>query len=366
MPYCRHCGVEHAGSDRYCPSCGRPIPHDSPSTPAAAGPTRAPGERLGVPDVLGHALTAIWRARLWRLFLTVVLATVVQVAAIAAGLAAVVYASFSTFDYHRILRTSCFHATTRSGATTGFTVTPNCDPLRARVDVPAMLAAGLAALVLATVVTTLAYLAIYRRCDREAGNGVPRRPLPGAGPIGRAAGRAFGWGTVISVGVLLVIVAAAVPLAVTASSTAGGSEVLLMLGEIAALAYLAIRWVVPFLIRLQFAYVRMLLDDRPLPACVEEMRRLSRGQAWAYLGLLLAVSIGASFATSIAAFALASMPGGTYATQFAFQVAATMVTTSFTIAMMRNIAGELATPGGAGTDAAQPGADASVGGTGQV
>ena len=350
MPFCRHCGVEHAGSDRFCPSCGRPVGDVSALTHVPGSGSGPDGQKRGVTDVFGHAMGALWARRVWRLALTAGAATAIQAAAAVGALLLVAYATFSTVDPNRILRTSCFQQR-RFQPSGSFTIRHGCDPFRLRADPGGLVAGGIAAVLIAVAVFVLTTVAFYRRCDVDAGTAQPRSILPGPGACFRAIYRVFGWWLVGSAGFGLLIAAAVIPLTVTAGATAGGARALLLLGEIAALAWLGIWWVVPFCVRVYLAGLRMVIDDRQLVTAYEPMRALRRGQAWGYVGLALVLAIGVSVVSGIVGQIVGSLPAGNWVSQFVFTVVSTLVTGVFAVAMMRNVAGELPPPASRGQPA---------------
>jgi hypothetical protein len=349
MPFCRHCGVEHGDADRYCPSCGRRIERmpGSPTEPPPAEPRRhPPGTRLGAVATFEHAIAGATRRGLWKLALTAFLQAFAV--AVAAGLMAllVLEAAFSTVWPRRILRTSCFQQVSGfplSGATYSwnghnYRLRAGCDPIRPHVSTAGLALASVAAVVVIGAVVAVGAVALYRRCDRQAGSGRRWSVLPGIRPIVRATYRQIGWGIAFYVGATLAVGIAAIPIGTTARTASGGGAGVLILIELVAYAYLAIRWVVPWLVRVYLAWVRMLLDDTPLPVAYRAVPRLGVGAGWALVGLSIAIAI-------VIALVAALLTGIAPALQLPLQLAAStvesMVFGAFAVAAMRNAAGEL-------------------------
>jgi hypothetical protein len=79
--------------------------------------------------------------------------------------------------------------------------------------------------------------------------------------------------------------------------------VLVALVLVGAVAYLVIVHVAVWYVRFQLALVRMLIDDRPLPDCWNDLSLVTTGRAWAFIGLNFAGSFAFGIGTNIASVA---------------------------------------------------------------
>jgi hypothetical protein len=353
MPFCRHCGVEHSDVDRFCPSCGRRVENDVDAPPefsdehhAPPTPPRAPGARLGAVATLEHALTGMGRNGLWGLVLIASLQALASLLAFALTGLLLLEATFSTYWPRRILRTSCFrrvNAFPLSGMTyswdgRNYKLRAGCDPIRPHINTLGLSATAVLAVVVVGVVTAAGVVALLRRCDRQAGSGRRWPILPAPAQLARATYRQVGWSLAFYVAAVLTLGIAAIPIGTTAATAGGSGGGVLIAIELVAYAYLAIRWVVPWLVRVYLAWVRMLLDDRPLPAAYAEVPAPGVKRAWALVGLTVAVLVVIGL---IATMVVGFVPSVQIPLQIVITVLEAMVYGTFAVAAMRNLTGEL-------------------------
>jgi hypothetical protein len=289
VPYCRHCGGFHADDASYCPFCGQAI-GEAPSEPPPAG----------VPEVFGRTLQAAWQRRPWSLLAIAFVGLLAILVVAAAGVAITAYATFGTLHPHAIVDTHCFVRTgDLNGAGTTFRMRQGCDVFPLHASAAGLVIAAVGALLVLLVAWTALQVVLLRRCDREFGSHTAWPLLPTLPAIARASGRVLGWGIVAMLAWTLAIT---IPILIVASTANSGAppavQATAILAEVAGMAFLAIWWIVPFLIRAGLAAVGMLTDDRTLVAAWHSLAP-SRGQLWAFLGLEACVVISFTIANQL-------------------------------------------------------------------
>jgi len=264
------------------------------------------------------------------------LCSVVWLAALAAVSVLGAWIIFGTVQPHAIVDTGCFVKHHDPVAPNGvrYTLTPGCEVFRIHPSpVTATLTLVAAALVLA-MLGALLYLVVGRAADRRFGSRTAWPLVPSAGSVLRTVGRLVGWGILIYFVLIAIVVAVIAGFAILASV---GGVVGVLIG-VAACGYLLIWWLVPLSVRLELAFLRMVIDDRGLARSWSEVRP-SIGQAWAFVGLTTAVSFGLSMAAN-----LLTAGAGRVGVVLALPVQLISYTVQLVIliAVMRFLAGELA------------------------
>jgi zinc-ribbon domain len=336
VPYCTRCGTPHADDALFCPWCGQAV-----ASTAQAG-SAEPGERIS--GVIGRTLGRCFSRPGVVLLGIGALCMLVWLAALAAVILAGAWIVFGTVHPHAIVDTGCFveHNDPLGVDGTRYTITPGCDVFRVHPSALTVTLTLLAAALLLAVIGSLLYLVVARAADRRFGSRTAWPLIPSAGSVLRALMRIIGWGIVLYAVFVAVLIAVIVGFIILAKV---GSVVGVLIG-IAACAYLLVWWAVPIAVRLELAFMRMVIDDRGLARSWDEVRP-TMGQAWAFLGLTLAVSFGLSLAGNLATAAAGKL-GVILAAPV--QVISYTVQLVILIAVMRFLAGELA------TDEAEPAA----------
>jgi hypothetical protein len=337
VPYCTRCGTPHADDALFCPWCGQSV---APTPQAGGG---QPGERISgvIGRTLGRCISRPGAAVLG----IGALCMIVWLAFLAAVAVAGAWIIFGTVHPHAIVDTGCFvkHEDPVGVSGARYTVTPGCDVFRIHPSALTVTLTLVAAGVVLAVTGSLLYLVVARAADRRFGSRTAWPLIPSAGSVLRALGRMIGWGIVLYAGLVAAMIAVVVGFIILAKL---GSVVGVLIG-IAACAYLLVWWAVPIGVRLQLAFIRMVIDDHPFGRSWDEVHP-SMGQAWAFLGLTLAVSFGLSLAANLLSAAagrlgvIVSLP---------VQLVSSTVQLVILVAVMRFLAGELASDD---TEAAAP------------
>ncbi len=279
--YCQHCGTQRPDDARFCPTCG-----------ASYGePTDPSWPRRSLTGAFGSAASGLFSRRSRVSVPTVLAATLLGYLVVAVGLALTVLAGFGTLWPRRIVNTNCLvHTHTTYGSSTLQQV-PGCDLLRIDPEwsllVPVAVATVVAyilALILGWVMTARA--AAYLADDRY-------RLWPGPRVLLRAARRAIGWGVTLAllamVAWILWIVIVVVLVRVLP---------LLLVIVIPVSIWLVIQWVAPLGVRATLAVMLMVVDDRPFGECWGAVHP-TIGQAWAFIGLTIVISIAGGVASQV-------------------------------------------------------------------
>jgi zinc-ribbon domain len=328
VPYCTRCGTPHADDAAFCPWCGQPVAAASqlgggaPEQRISGVIGRALGRYVGRPGVavfgIGAACMLAW------------------VAALAGAVLAGAWIVFGTVHPHSIVDTGCFVRHSDPAAPNGvtYTMAPNCEVFRIHPSAITATLTLIAAALLLTVLGALLYLIVGRAADRRFGSRRPWPLIPSAGSVLRAVMRVIGWG-ILAYLVFAFALFALIACFVVLGGIGGVVGVLL---GVAGFLYLLIWWLVPLGVRFELAFVRMVIDDRGLASSWSQVR-ISMGQAWAFVGLTLAVSVGLSLLGNLASAA---------AGRLGVVLAAPLEVISYTVqlvilvAVMRFVAGELA------------------------
>jgi hypothetical protein len=292
--FCPRCGSQHPDEASFCPSCGEWL---GPSEPGPA-PYRP---RLSLTGALGDAAAALFTRRAGAAYPLLVVTWLLSAVAFAAAAVVTILAGFGTIWPRRIFNTSCFVETDQpggyvvsrpGGSTTYWHRLPNCDVTRIDPNWGMIVVVGVLMFALVVLVSAIAWAMTYRIAAHVIDGDRPTLPSPGA--IMRAAGRVLGWGAVLAAcwlgGWLLFVVAGVVLVGV-----AGPIGVLIMIGLV---IYLGIWWVVPLFTRATLAFALMIVDDARFPDCWA-VCDVTLGQAWGYLGLTVAASIGFSIISQV-------------------------------------------------------------------
>ena len=329
--YCSRCGAERPQGAAYCPNCGAAFT----DLVVAAEPQGG-----GITETFGRAFATLFsRAALRPLALTVAAAAAGGLL-LAASAAATVLAAFGTLSPHRLVDTSCFvqRSPNSFDAAGGqrWDVIPGCDAFPLSPNVAALAGLGALTAVVSMAVGFCCYLLLNRLSD-QAMQSYRDRALPAPRRMLVAAGRALGWALVATAAVFGLLIAVVLIALVLAALLPGALVALLMVG---AGIYLAIRYAAVWYVRFQLAFVRMVIDDRPLPDCWNDMRMITVGRAWAYIGLTTAAGFGFGIASNVATAvagagaALAVIGVAVYLVVLATQY---LWTALFTTAVMRQL-----------------------------
>jgi hypothetical protein len=298
------------------------------------GATAAP-QQGKVSEVFGSTLSRVVRRPGWALLGITYAAWVIGVAVLAATLLVAAEAVFGTLHVHRIVNTHCIERVHRAaGQGDTFKLRPNCELWRIHPGVGKPLVTGVAGAIVLIIVGTALWLVVSRAADRRFGSLRVWPLIPDGGTVLRTIGRVIGWGFLvwlIAIGVVGVI-------AIAFAILVGVGGVIGVLLGLAGLVYLGIWWLVPYIVRLQMAFTRMVIDDTRFPECWNLIRpRL--GQAWAFVGLMTLLAIGFGLIGSVLR---AAGTGGQVLSILVNPVGST-VELAITVAVMRFLAGELGT-----------------------
>ena len=322
MPYCTSCGGYHADDATYCPFCGHLV----------GAPPRPPAPAK-VSSVVGQTLERAVRRPGWTLLGIVAAVDLIQILVMAALVALAVQVVFGTLRLHSIVNTHCIERVHHAdGQSDTFRLRQNCELLRIHPGVAKPVLAILILLPITLAIAGAVYVITLRATDRRFGSLRSWGLIPPAGVIARAIGRAIGWGLVLAV--IYVAGAAALFAAGYALYAAAGAIGVLL--ALVGFLYLLVWWIVPLGLRAGLALMRMIVDDRPFTRSWGELRP-TLGQVWAFVGLVIAVSVGFSIASSVlqqlgAVGQLLSLP---------VSLASNTVQFALAVAVMRFLAGEL-------------------------
>ena len=335
VPYCTRCGTAHADDAAFCPWCGEPV------APAAAAGGTQPEEERRVSAVIGRTLGSLFSRPGAALLGILTACVLVWLAALVALVVIGAWLMFGTLHPHSIVDTSCFvrHDDPATPNGWNYTLVSGCQVFRIHPAVATVTLTVVAAALALAVVGALLYLVAGRAADRRFGARTPWPLLPGAASVLRTVLRVLGWGILAYLG--LALATAALILAFIVLGRVGG--VFGVLVGVGGCIYLLIWWLVPLGVRLELAFVRMVIDDRGLAASWRDLR-VSMGQAWAFVGLTFAVSIGLSIVGNL----VSALGKAGLVLALPVQLISYTVQLVLLVAVMRFLAGELATDDAAG------------------
>jgi hypothetical protein len=286
--------------------------------------------------VVGESLTRYVGRPGLAVFGIAAVCTVAWVAATAIVVLAGVWVMFGTVHPHSIIDTGCFVRYDNPAAPSDapdYRLIKGCEVFRIHPNPVAVVFTLLIGALLLAVLGALVYIIVARATDRRFGSRHPWPLMPGAGSVLRMVMRVIGWGIVLSVALVIAFVAVIFAFAILVSV---GRVVGVLLG-IAGCAYLLVWWAVPLGVRASLAFVRMVIDDRGFVQSWNEVRP-RMGQAWAFVGLNVAISLG----LTIAGFILQQAGTVGLVLSQPLQLISYTVELVLLVAVMRFLAGELA------------------------
>ena len=337
MPYCTRCGTAQADDAAFCPWCGAPVAPGVNAPIGAAEPDRR------ISSVIGESLARYVGRPGLVVFGIAAVCTVAWLAAAAIVVLGGAWMMFGTVHPHSIIDTGCFVRHDNPASPNGapsYTLIKGCEVFRIHPNPATVVFTLLVGALLIAVLGALIYIIVARATDRRFGSRHPWPLMPSAGSVLRVVMRVIGWGIVLYVAFVAAFVAVFFAFVILASI---GHAVGVLLG-IAGCAYLLVWWAVPLAVRVSLAFVRMVIDDRGFVQSWNEVRP-SMGQAWAFVGLNVAISFG----LSIAGFILQQAGTVGLVLNQPLQVVSYTVQLVLLVAVMRFLAGELAPDDGAAT-----------------
>jgi hypothetical protein len=296
--WCSRCGTERPPGASYCPACGQAFAAAPEPGPPAPAPVK-------VTDAFEDSFSTLFSRKVLRPLAIMAVAALIGGAVTATMAAATIYAGFGTLSPHRLVDTGCFVDRSQSdpfgsqSSGPDYEMLPGCDAFPIDPNVPVLVGLGSLTVLVSMTVGLCLMLLLYRLSDQTL-RSYRARLLPAPGRVLVTAGRLVGWGLVATAAVAASVAAIALVAYALASVIPGW---LVALALVAAVAYAVVCHVAIWYVRFQLAVARMIIDDRPLPACWRELSLITLGRAWAFIGLSFAGSFAFSIGTNIASVA---------------------------------------------------------------